>query len=309
MGESSILIRPFERKQFYKENINYDFLGALGIESDRFDTFKHSRETLNISMNGQALVFKKLINRYLPLRPYQLKNSKDIFGTWRGTHISKALGSFPLEASDKAFQVMSYAEKAAVLKDVEAGNQAIEKQFFAGESMYSESMPEKDIVSYDDLEAEQIKEVAVFAFKGLMDKLGGVNKEYLLAGVAAALDAFDEYDRYFKLFNDDRELVKKSGFFDEVFYLRTNPALPEKTDVILHYLMIGHKENADPSEKFSTERYKLDYPEVCEYDMCPLVHYLRIGKAEGKKPRLSEKPKLRSRVEKVISKILNRIFD
>lgn len=309
MGGSSILIRPFERKQFYKENINYDFLGALGIEADCFDTFRHSREVLNISMNGKALVFKKLLNSYLPLRPYQLKNSKDVFGTWRGTHISKALGAFPLDAADKTFQVISYTEKMAVLKDVEAGNRAIEKQFFAGKAMYSESMPQKDIVSYDDLDLEQIKEVAAFAFEGLMDKLGGVSKEYLLAGVAAALDAFDEYDRYFRLYAADRKLVEESGLFDKAFYLRTNPTVPEKTDEILHYLMMGHKENADPCEKFNTKMYKLDYPETCEYDMCPLVHYLRIGKAEGKKPRPSEKPKPKSRVKKVIEKARLKIFE
>ncbi|MEX1308076.1 MAG: sulfotransferase, partial [Eubacteriales bacterium] len=102
LGSSAILIRPFERKQFYKQNINYDFLEVLGIPEEKFETFSHSKKVLNISMNGKALVFKKLLNRYLPLRAYQLKNSKDVFGTWRGTHISKALGEFPLDAEDKA---------------------------------------------------------------------------------------------------------------------------------------------------------------------------------------------------------------
>ncbi len=308
VGPESIIVRPFERKQFFQGNINFDFLHALNIPSSAFSAFTDSGEEINISLNGKTLVFKGLLNRYLPLRDYRLKNEKAIFGTWRGTHINKALGSFSKDAADKNFQVMDYAEKMAALKDVQAGNAAIEKQFFNGQPMYTEAMPTKDILSYDDLDAESIKEVAAFAFKTLMDKMGGISKDYLIASVAGALDAFDEYDRYAELFMADWKLVKESGLFDENFYLRTNPSLPEKTDTVLHYLMMGHKINLDPSQKFSTAQYKLDYPEVCEYEMCPLVHYLRIGKAEGKRPKPSRMPKEMDRLKKVVRKLWFKLF-
>ena len=308
LGESSILIRPFERKQFYKQNINYDFLVALGIEPEKFENFVDSRPALNISLNGQALVFKKLLNRYLPLRPYQLKNSKDIFGTWRATHINKALGDYPLDPKDAAYQVMSYNEKTEVLKRASAGNSALEKQYFDGKSMFNEPLPEADIISYDDLDTEEIKDVASFAFKSLMDRMGDISKDYLLASIAASLDAFDEYDRYSKLFMDDAKMIEKSKWFDAAFYFANNPGLPEGTNPILHYLVIGYKENADPCTAFSTEQYRLDYPEVSAYDMCPLVHYLRIGKDEGKKPKPSLKPKEKTQVEKLAEKIWNKIF-
>ncbi len=304
----SIIIRPFERKQFSGGNINYDFLRVLGVPEAAFAEFVNSEEEVNISLNGQALVFKEMLNRYLPLRDYRLKNEKGTFGTWRGTHINKALGQRPLGKGDENFQVMSYQEKMDALKDVKNGNREIEQKFYGGKPLYLEPMPSEKIISYDDLDAETIKEVAAFAFKTMMDKMGGVSKDYLIASVAGALDAFDEFDRYADLFMDDWKLVEKSGLFDEAFYLRTNPQLPKETDTILHYLVMGHKMNLDPSQKFNTAQYKLDYPKSTEYDMCPLVHYLRIGKAAGNQPQPSQAPKPKDRLRKAVGRLWYKFF-
>ena len=149
------------------------------------------------------------------------------------------------------------------------------------------SLPDINIARLEDLEPEEIKEAAKLAFKAMMDKMDKAGEEYLLAGIALALDAVDEQDRYADIVMDDWTLVKESGWFDEAFYRKNHPELTEKTDLILHYLLFGYKENADPSKKFSTAQYKKDYPETCAYDMCPLVHYLRLGKTEGKQPKPS----------------------
>jgi glycosyltransferase involved in cell wall biosynthesis len=79
------------------------------------------------------------------------------------------------------------------------------------------------------------------------------------------------------------QLVKKSGFFDPVYYLLKNPEVRvEDIDPLRHFMRYGWKELRDPSPRFSVSFYLKSYPDVREKNMNPLVHYLLVGRAEGR---------------------------
>jgi len=80
-------------------------------------------------------------------------------------------------------------------------------------------------------------------------------------------------------------LIIQSGFFDESFYMSTNPDLSELIgEPVLHYLNYGGFEGRNPSERFDSMYYMLKYNDVKEIGMNPLIHFLLHGHSEGRKP-------------------------
>ena len=85
------------------------------------------------------------------------------------------------------------------------------------------------------------------------------------------------------------DLIKKSGLFDENYYLETYPDVKDylekhrgtPSDTIAHYLLFGAKEMRNPSEKFNTRYYLETYPDV---EGNPLIHFILHGYKEGKRP-------------------------
>ena len=60
---------------------------------------------------------------------------------------------------------------------------------------------------------------------------------------------------------------------------------PENKDVpdsAAHYCRIGWKLGLDPNRDFSTRGYLKDYPDVAAANINPFVHYLTLGRAEGR---------------------------
>ena len=49
-----------------------------------------------------------------------------------------------------------------------------------------------------------------------------------------------------------------------------------------HYLLVGWRKGYDPSPRFSTRAYLRRYPDVCQMDICPLIHWKLKGKREGR---------------------------
>ncbi|WP_068306477.1 glycosyltransferase [Pararhodobacter sp. CCB-MM2] len=72
--------------------------------------------------------------------------------------------------------------------------------------------------------------------------------------------------------------------FDAEFYRSQDPALSPLTEqeLIQHYLTEGWRRDYDPSRDFSTRFYLSTNPDVQSAGGCPLLHYLRSGKAEGR---------------------------
>ncbi|PKO09667.1 MAG: hypothetical protein CVU40_10260 [Chloroflexi bacterium HGW-Chloroflexi-2] len=79
----------------------------------------------------------------------------------------------------------------------------------------------------------------------------------------------------------DYLIVKKSGFFDPIYYITKYPDCRlADVDPLLHFLRFGWKEGRNPSEDFDTSYYLSQYPDVKESRMNPLVHYIRYGVRE-----------------------------
>lgn len=76
------------------------------------------------------------------------------------------------------------------------------------------------------------------------------------------------------------ELIRKSKYFDEKYYLLENPKL--KSDPCSHYYYHGWKEGKSPSFEFSNNFYLKNYKDVEDAGINPLLHYLKFGKAENR---------------------------
>jgi hypothetical protein len=73
-----------------------------------------------------------------------------------------------------------------------------------------------------------------------------------------------------------------NGLFDTKWYIGRNPEAAE--DPLEHYLTIGAPAGVDPSPRFSTTWYLRQYGDVAAAGMNPLVHYLRFGTLERRRP-------------------------
>lgn len=78
--------------------------------------------------------------------------------------------------------------------------------------------------------------------------------------------------------NNLYELIRKSGYFDEAWYLsRYKDVELIGISAIEHYIRVGYLLGRDPSLKFSTEFYLNAHKDVAEAKLNPLVHYLQYG--------------------------------
>jgi hypothetical protein len=83
----------------------------------------------------------------------------------------------------------------------------------------------------------------------------------------------------------NRKLVAGSGLFDRDWYLKNNPDVRKSgLDPVLHYLKFGAAEGRKPNPLFDSDWYLQQYPDVRATNINPLVHYLRHGAAEGCDP-------------------------
>lgn len=82
----------------------------------------------------------------------------------------------------------------------------------------------------------------------------------------------------------ERREIEKSGLFDPVWYLESNPDVAQSgIDPLAHYLRDGFKEDRDPHPYFCSAWYRALY--VAEIGAtAPLVHYLRNGKSRRRSP-------------------------
>jgi hypothetical protein len=83
-----------------------------------------------------------------------------------------------------------------------------------------------------------------------------------------------------------RTIIRRSGFFDPDWYLRSNLDVAESAeDPLDHYLQFGAKEGRTPSLYFDSKLYLLENPDVAQGGINPLLHYLQYGAAEGRRIR------------------------
>lgn len=78
-------------------------------------------------------------------------------------------------------------------------------------------------------------------------------------------------------------IIKRSGLFDQEFYLMNNPDVRNADiDPLIHFIKKGWKENRNPSGNFLLENYLVSNPDVRDANINPLVHFVTHGKKEGR---------------------------
>ena len=79
--------------------------------------------------------------------------------------------------------------------------------------------------------------------------------------------------------------IEKSSLFDSDYYLMTNPDLTQWNRIpLVHYLRRGWHEGRKPHPLFDPLFYLHTYAEVAESNMEPLNHYIMYGAREGRDP-------------------------
>ncbi|MBU9605470.1 glycosyltransferase family 4 protein [Burkholderia multivorans] len=80
----------------------------------------------------------------------------------------------------------------------------------------------------------------------------------------------------------DYTMIEQSGLFDRDWYLAVNADVAANgIDPLTHYLDHGWAEGRNPSLQFDGARYMTQYPDARDFRGGPLVHYLRVGRANG----------------------------
>lgn len=80
---------------------------------------------------------------------------------------------------------------------------------------------------------------------------------------------------------DQVYLIRSSGFFDKTWY-RREYQIDESVDAAEHYFTEGWRRKFNPSPHFDGNAYLDFYDDVARADSCPLYHYERHGKEEGR---------------------------
>jgi len=85
-------------------------------------------------------------------------------------------------------------------------------------------------------------------------------------------------------FGCKKSRIKKSGLFDEKYYLLHNPDVRvADTDPLRHYINFGWREGRNPSAQFDTKFYLKNNPDVELSGKNPLLHYIKYGQKEGRR--------------------------
>ena len=96
---------------------------------------------------------------------------------------------------------------------------------------------------------------------------------------------------FYRLTSSCYRLVLKSGLFDRDYYLRNNPDIAASgLDPLVHYLKQGFRENRRPGMLFDPGFYLSQAHQRVEDIENPLVHYLEHGKERGLSPNVFVDP-------------------
>lgn len=90
--------------------------------------------------------------------------------------------------------------------------------------------------------------------------------------------------RLFRL-QKEEAIIKKSGLFDQDYYLGEYPDLKSTgTDPLTHFILFGAKERRRPCAFFDTDYYLQSNPDVLAAGINPFAHFIKSGWQEGRKP-------------------------
>lgn len=76
--------------------------------------------------------------------------------------------------------------------------------------------------------------------------------------------------------------IRKSGLFDESYYIKQCYSLKDGIDLVEHYIKYGVELGLDPSKCFSTTFYVKKYKDINIYKINPFYHFIKYGSKEGR---------------------------
>lgn len=83
---------------------------------------------------------------------------------------------------------------------------------------------------------------------------------------------------------DETAIISASGLFDNDFYVSAYPELGvSNAESVGHFCAQGWKEGRWPNPSFDVPYYLKQNPDVAALGMNPLVHWIKFGRAEGRK--------------------------
>lgn len=86
----------------------------------------------------------------------------------------------------------------------------------------------------------------------------------------------------------DTLVVRRSGLFDDAWYLQQYPDLYLTTvDMLQHYMLYGAAEGRNPNSMFDANYYLKENPDVKNAGINPLLHYALYGWIEKRNPSLN----------------------
>lgn len=151
-------------------------------------------------------------------------------------------------------------------------------------------------------EAHYLEQLARYAAPTPQDPWG----HYIAVGWRFGLDPHPAFDTAYYLRNNPD--VAAAGMEPLAHYISSGAAegraphplftapelkgVPEGVTPLEHYLTAGWREGADPGPDFSTNAYRRAYADLLDESECPLLHYLREGRALGlaTRPQSSDRP-------------------
>lgn len=141
LGKENIIVRCYERNQFYKGNIYDDFLNVIGLEMT--DEYTISEELINTKLSGSMHEIKRIINKMPMVDSEKNKLFRDIL----------------VECSDDPAVVQNYSmfskeEAEEFLKAYEEGNRRVAIEYMGKEDGVLFTQKVKDNPKWERNEAE-----------------------------------------------------------------------------------------------------------------------------------------------------------
>jgi len=93
-------------------------------------------------------------------------------------------------------------------------------------------------------------------------------------------------DEFALLFNELKSIsiIRRSSLFDYAFYYDAYPDVADSNaDGIIHYVRQGAAEGRKPNKDFDTTAYVRNNPDIRDYPLNPFVHYILHGRKEERK--------------------------
>ncbi len=114
---------------------------------------------------------------------------------------------------------------------------------------------------------------------------------YLVLNPDIRRAGIDPWVHYAKYGIKEKRVKSLAPYFDDQWYLEHYPQVKEDPEVKngemtpeAHYFFKGWKLGYDPSLNFDTSHYLEKYKDVRERGICPLTHYLEVGRFQNRQP-------------------------